>query len=61
VQVTRLRPLFDGILVIVESFASNRDFQPTDARREEHILQAKVATPDIADLICGHINRIIGA
>ncbi|MEO7262834.1 MAG: TerD family protein [Jatrophihabitantaceae bacterium] len=61
VQFTRLRPLFDGTLVIVESFAANRDFQPTDARREEHILQAKVATPEIADLIRGHIDWISGA
>lgn len=61
VQLTRLRPLFDGVLVIVESFAANQDYQPTDPRRDEHILQAKVATPDIADLVRGQIDRIIGA
>lgn len=61
VQLTRLRPLFDGTLVIVESFVANQDFRADDPRREEHILQVKVATPDIADLIRGHINRVIGA
>lgn len=61
VQLTRLRPLFDGTLVIVESVVANQDFRPDDPRREEHILQVKVATAEIADLICGHINRLIGA
>jgi stress response protein SCP2 len=61
VQVTKLRPLFDGILVIVESFMANQDFRPDDPRREEHILQVKVATPGIANLIRGHIDRLIGA
>lgn len=61
VQLTRLRPLFDGVLVIVESFTANQDFQPADPRRDEHILQAKVATPDLADLIRGQIDRMIGA
>ncbi len=61
VQLTRLRPLFDGTLVIVESLAANRDYEPTDPRREEKILQAKVATPEIANLVRGHIDRMIGA
>jgi len=61
VQLTRLRPLFDGTLVIVESFAANQDYRPDDPRRDEHILQVKVATPGIANLIRGHIDRIIGA
>ncbi len=61
VQVTRLRPLFDGTLVIVESFAANQDFRSDDPRREEHILQVKVATPDIANLIRGSIDSLIGA
>ena len=61
VQLTRLRPLFDGTLVTVESFVANQDFRPDDPRRDEHLLQVKVATPEIANLVCGHINRIIGA
>ncbi len=60
-QLTRLRPLYDGILVTVESFAANRDHEPSDPRREEKILQVKVATQDIADLVRGHIDRLAGA
>lgn len=60
VQLTKLRPLFDGTLVIVESFAANQDFRLEDPRRDEHILQVKVATSDIANLIRGHIDRMIG-
>ena len=61
VQLTKLRPLFDGTLVIVESFMANQDLRPDDPRREEHILKVKVATPSIADLSRGHIDRITGA
>ena len=61
VQLNGLRALYDGTLVTVESFAANRDHEPSDPRREEKILQVKVATPEIANLVRGHIDRLAGA
>lgn len=46
-----------NMLVQIESQASRLDYSPTDVMRFSAIIQIQVATPRIANIICGHIDK----
>lgn len=48
-----------NMLVVIESHASLLDYSPNDPMRYEKIIQIEVATPRIANIICGHIDKYL--
>lgn len=62
VAETKLGRMPSGrMLVTIESIAAQQDYRPTDPMRFTKIVQVEVDTPRIANLICGQVDRIIGA
>ena len=49
-----------GMLVVIQTFTSELDYQPNDLDRYGHLLQVEVATQRPAQAICATIDGITG-
>lgn len=50
-----------GVVILIETITCQQDFTPDDPDRYLHYIQVTVATPRIANAICGHIDARIGS